>query len=116
MDRTLAIGALALAVLVVVTGLSSIKLTQQPLILLVDPVLLLLDGLDDLVLCLGVVWTAVAVAWDLVGGVLPDPFDLCHVHPGLGLRLDFDSGTVCIHVGGTSYILAGCSATRIEML
>lgn len=82
------------------------KLPQQFLILQVHAVLLLLDGLDDLILRLRVVGPAIAVAGYLIRLVVPRPLDLRHVYPSLGLRLHFDGWPVCVHVCGATDILA----------
>ena len=60
--------------------------TEQLLILLVDSVLLFLNGLYDFGLGLLVVWSSIAVTWDVCGWVLSCPIHSSHVKPGLWLR------------------------------
>lgn len=63
---------------------------KKLLILFVDPVLLRLDGFNDFVLGLGVVWASIAVTRNVCSVIVLSPFHLRHVDPGLGLRLDFN--------------------------
>lgn len=101
-------------ILLLLVGFS--KLPQELLILLVHTILLFLNCLDYLTLCFQVTRSTVAIAWNLIGCIIPDPLDLSHMHPCFWLRLYFYRGPLCIDVGCASNVLSRCRRPTIEML
>ena len=106
-------------IFITIIFLLSIRFSELPkelLILLMNAILLFLDGLYNLALSFKVARTSVAVARNFVRRVVPYPLYLRHMYPGLGLRLYLYRLTLGVYVCGTAYVLSRSHWATIEML
>ena len=90
---------------------------QKLLILLVNSVLLCLNCFYDFVLGLCIIWSPVTVTRNVRGIVVLSPFHLSHMHPSLGLWLDFDgrSGHLIDVSGATYHRSVALSSRRMSL-